>query len=330
MAKLKQILGKILSEITKAQAISDAYSRDLKPSYQEEPFLKLLSVPRTKIKDVTINLKFAILKGEQQKLLGSKVVIYQDRAYQGVSQELSEGGYDIANLEIYKQANGTLYQVENQWGGSSASWNEGGKWLIGGRPNQNVVAIDISSTDAGQTLSGTMTYAGEGPIAFRSTRSDGNNYTVENQWGGKTAPWNAGGKWVIGGRPNQRVLALKVNSSDGSKTLNGTMTYNGEGPIGFRGTLVEKNKKLGSLKVPTGIKVTLYEQEGFKGRSKSFTEDTTWVGDDFSNITSSIKVEQILMTDIESMEIEVVTDYLTKLPEAAISSIAIKLDMTDV
>lgn len=191
MAKIKQILGAILSDITKAQAISDTYSRDLKPSYREDPFLKLLSVPRTEIKDVTINLKFAILQGEQDKLQESKVVIYQESNYLGASQQLGEGIYDLPNL-------------------------------------------------------------------------------------------------TIGG------------------------------------------DKLSSLKVPRGIKVTLYEHPGLNGRSKSFTEDIPWVGDDFNDITSSIKVEKILMTDIESMEVEVVTDYLANLPEAAISSISIKLDMTSI
>lgn len=348
MAKLKQVIGAILSDITKGQVISDAYSRDLKSSYREDPVLKLLSVPRTEIKDVTINLKFAILKGENNTISNdtlpkSKVVIYQDADYQGASQELIEGSYDIADLKIYEQANGTLYQVENQWGGSSAPWHEGGRWLIGSRSNQNVVAIEVKSSDGGQTLNGTMTYAGEGPIGFRATISDGNNYTVENQWGGDSAPWNPGGQWIIGGRSDQRVVALQLNSSDGGKTLNGTMTYNGEGPIGFRGTVVENNEKLSSfndqlssLKVPNGMKVTLYEHAGFSGRSKSFNEDTPWVGDDFNDITSSIKVEQILETkqilpvDIDTLEVEVVTDYLTTLPEAAISSMSIKLDMTSV
>jgi hypothetical protein len=189
MAKLKQVIGAILSDITNAQSISDAYSRDLKPSYREDPFLKLLSVPRTEIKDVTIDLKFAILRGEQEKLLESKVVIYQDGYYKAASQELSEGSYDLASL-----------------------------------------------------------------------------------------------------------------------------TFGGG--------------QLSSLKVPKGIKVTLYEHPGFTGRSKTFTEDTPWVGDDFNDVTSSIKIEKIL--DMESMDIEVVTEYLANLPEAAISSISIKLDMTSV
>jgi hypothetical protein len=189
MAKLKQVIGAILSDITKGQAISDGYSRDLKSSYREDPILKLLSVPRTEIKEVTIDLKFAILKGENDKFPDRTVIIYQDGSYQGASQELREGSYDIESLTI-------------------------------------------------------------------------------------------------------------------------------------------GNDQLSSLTVPKGMKVTLYEHGGFSGRSKIFTEDTPWVGDDFNDVTSSIKVEQIVAADIDALDIEVVTDYLTTLPEAAISSISIKLDMT--
>ncbi|MDF5707298.1 MAG: hypothetical protein PUP90_06355 [Nostoc sp. S4] len=132
-----------------------------------------------------------------------------------------------------------LYQVENQWGGSSAPWNEGGSWEIGGRSEQNVVAIDVKSDDEGQTLNGTMTYSGEGPIGFRAKRSGSNGYTVENQWGGDSAPWHDGGIWVLGGRSDQNVVAIDVKSDDDGQTLNGTMTYKGEGPIGFKGVRTE-------------------------------------------------------------------------------------------
>lgn len=128
-----------------------------------------------------------------------------------------------------------LYQVENQWGGSSAPWNEGGKWGIGSRDNQNVVAINAKSDDGGETLNGTITYSGEGPIGFRAKRSGSNDYTVENQWGGDAAPWHDGGTWTIGGRSGQNVVAIDVKSDDGGETLNGTITYKGEGSIGFKG-----------------------------------------------------------------------------------------------
>jgi len=131
----------------------------------------------------------------------------------------------------------SLYQVENQWGGASAPWHQGGKWILGARSGQNVVAIDIQSPDGGETLQGTMTYAGEGPIGFRATRKGANNYAVENQWGGSSAPWHPGGQWVIGYRSDQNVVALNVKSEDGGNTLNGTMTYAGEGPIGFKSAI---------------------------------------------------------------------------------------------
>ncbi|MBD2472146.1 lectin ESA-2 [Nostoc sp. FACHB-145] len=134
--------------------------------------------------------------------------------------------------------NGIAYTVENQWGGSSAQWNPGGIWVLGSRDNQNVVAIDITSNDDGKTLSGTNTYAGEGPIGFKGKLSASNNYTVENQWGGSSAAWNPGGVWIIGARVGQNVVALNVTSSDGGNTLTGTNTYAGEGPIGFRATKI--------------------------------------------------------------------------------------------
>ncbi|ASS48770.1 MAG: lectin OAA [Candidatus Fluviicola riflensis] len=130
------------------------------------------------------------------------------------------------------------YLVENQWGGDSAPWHPGGTWDLGARPNQNVVAVNISSADDGKTFAGTMTYSGEGPIGFRAVNMSGNRYAVENQWGGDSAPWHPGGTWIIGGRDNQLAVEMNVASEDGGKTLNGQMTYTGEGPIGFRSMMI--------------------------------------------------------------------------------------------
>ena len=53
------------------------------------------------------------------------------------------------------------------------------------------------------------------------------------------------------------------------------------------------NDSLSSLRVPPGMKVSLYEHGGFTGRSKTFTQDTSFVGDDFNDITSAIAVERV-------------------------------------
>ncbi|MEZ5447790.1 MAG: hypothetical protein R3E89_01755 [Thiolinea sp.] len=100
--------------------------------------------------------------------------------------------------------------------------------------NTNVVAINVNSADGGKTLGGTMTYSSEGPIGFKGALRDGgnsgSNYSVENQWGGDSAPWNPGGNWVIGARGNQLVVGLDVKSDDNGASLNGTNTYAGRRP----------------------------------------------------------------------------------------------------
>jgi hypothetical protein len=131
----------------------------------------------------------------------------------------------------------STFQVKNQWGGNTAAWNDGGVWVLGSRPDQNAVAVNIKSSDSGRTFTGTMTYSGEGAIGFRATLTEDNTYNVENQWGGNNAPWHPGGTWVIGGRANQHGVQLDCVSDSDGNSLTGTMTYVGEGPIGFKGAL---------------------------------------------------------------------------------------------
>lgn len=130
-----------------------------------------------------------------------------------------------------------LYNVENQWGSADAPWHPGGTWVIGDRPEQRVVALSVTSADGGETLTGAITYAGEGPVGFRATRIEQNTYLIENQLSSADAAWNPGGMWVLGDRPEQNVVAIEITSTDNGSTLTGTMTYAGEEPIGFRAVL---------------------------------------------------------------------------------------------
>jgi hypothetical protein len=133
------------------------------------------------------------------------------------------------------------YRVENQWGGNNAPWHDAGLFLLGARNGQNAVAFDLQSTDGGKSFTGTMTYAGEGPIGFKGALTEGYAEDATNQWGGANAPWHVGGQWILGCRANQPVVAIDVESTDSGKTLTGTMTYAGEGPIGFKGALTMAN-----------------------------------------------------------------------------------------
>jgi len=138
------------------------------------------------------------------------------------------------------------YLTENQWGGSSAPWHPGGICVIGCRGEQHVVSLDVKGN--GINLKGAMTYEGEGPIGFSAqVRGDnaGDNFHVENQWGGSTAPWHDDGHWVIGTRGNkQPVVKWSFKSPDKGKTFEGEMTYRGEGPIGFKAILLSAVKAL--------------------------------------------------------------------------------------
>ena len=53
-----------------------------------------------------------------------------------------------------------------------------------------------------------------------------------------------------------------------------------------------KNDAISSLKVSSGYKVTLYDNAGFKGTSKEFTGDASYVGNEINDKTSSIKIEK--------------------------------------
>ncbi|MCY0942529.1 hypothetical protein [Streptomyces antarcticus] len=50
------------------------------------------------------------------------------------------------------------------------------------------------------------------------------------------------------------------------------------------------NDAISSLRVSDGYQVTVFEDAGFKGASAVFTADTPWVGADFDDVISSLKI----------------------------------------
>lgn len=53
------------------------------------------------------------------------------------------------------------------------------------------------------------------------------------------------------------------------------------------------NDSISSVKVPSGYKITLYEHADFQGATKELLADTSYLGNDFNDKTSSIKVEKV-------------------------------------
>src|SRR5438045_374816 len=60
MITIRQFLGALLEEVTKARAISDAASVQIAKKYLEHPFLKGFPVPRMHVRDIELELSFAV------------------------------------------------------------------------------------------------------------------------------------------------------------------------------------------------------------------------------------------------------------------------------
>lgn len=60
MAKFHHIVGAILKDIAHARITSDLHAREVSQAYQQDDLLRLFPVPRTEIRDVEIDLHFAI------------------------------------------------------------------------------------------------------------------------------------------------------------------------------------------------------------------------------------------------------------------------------
>ena len=91
------------------------------------------------------------------------------------------------------------------------------------------------------------------------------------------------------------------NSTSGVATLYEHSNYGGravsleEGSYDYKDILAKgiANDQISSLRVSDGYKVTIYDDEGFKGTSKEFTSDASYVGNEMNDKTSSMKIEKI-------------------------------------
>lgn len=143
--KLKQVIASILTDLTQAQSLSDAYSREIKTAYKEDSLLRLLSVPKAEIKEIKLDLKIAFLQAD-------RVVIYEHPSYQGKSQELREGSYrphelviDLDNEFSFKVYGGMKITFQYQFHDSlnESSYTEGSPSCTSGMPPGSTTGVKI-------------------------------------------------------------------------------------------------------------------------------------------------------------------------------------------
>ncbi len=101
--------------------------------------------------------------------------------------------------------------------------------------------------------------------------------------------WEAFNIEKVGDTTNNNVATFYENSNYGGWSVSLP-----EGTYNYRDIIAKgiKNDAISSLKVNSGYKVTLYNDEGFNGTSKAFTGDASYVGDEMNDKTSSIKIEK--------------------------------------
>ena len=187
--KLNQVIGSLITEITKAQANSDAYAKEIKEYYEEDAYLKLLTTAKITVKEVNLDLKYAILETEElyKWILGTESNLPFDsidigsedsgQNLTGLVQTISlnglAGAVEIAPLTA-ENSDGNNYEVK--------IGDQDDTWVIGDRLNQRVVALNLKRSQNGN-LEGTVTYNGENPIEItcvKAEESEGNNLYIIN------------------------------------------------------------------------------------------------------------------------------------------------------
>ncbi|RQW80219.1 MAG: hypothetical protein EHM14_05745 [Methanothrix sp.] len=190
-----------------------------------------------------------------------KVIIYEKPNFLGKSQELAPGKYNAESLKL-----GAV---------SSIKVSDGLLVTLFEKPDfkgQSKVLSDESSH-----------LAGGNTVSSIKIKSNGSGSSDPRQ------------QWQIS------EVSANLKESIYKKTAILFQQANFQGPsqeVGLGKFDKEKltigEKALNSVRVAEGLKVTIYQEPGFKGGYKSFIAGDHYVGDDFKNRTSSVKVEPVV------------------------------------
>ncbi len=211
--------------------------------------------------------------------------------------------------------------------------NDGNDFIFGNAGNDTIYGDEIFFNGTGNDFidggAGNDTIYGDGIIFGVSVQDIINggddtiyggtgNDTIHGVGGNDTIYGDDGDNTIYGGTGNDLIYVGAgsniVNGGAGNDTLSGKnnldigvdigatiyldRSYGGQAQSLKAGDydvndLQIGNDRLSSLKVSSGFKVTLYEHKGFTGSSRTFTANTVWVGNDFNDKASSIRVEYI-------------------------------------
>lgn len=97
-------------------------------------------------------------------------------------------------------------------------------------------------------------------------------------------------QWAVVENRYDEASAVKLYTDKGYKGKAVTLSE-GEYNLSRMGLYNQKDNDMSSLKVTPGFKVTIYEDDNFNGKSKSYTASESFVGEEWNDKMSSLKVE---------------------------------------
>ena len=102
MPTLNQVVGTILQDIGKAKQVADMSSKEISEKYRQDGILKHFPIPRVGIKDLTINLKFAVTNTDNDEI---EIAVTNSEL-----ENIPEA--NISSLQLNTEIN--YYQFDNQ------------------------------------------------------------------------------------------------------------------------------------------------------------------------------------------------------------------------
>ena len=193
----------------------------------------------------------------------------------------------------------TCFEQENAWKNAMSTFNQQGwhwttwSYKVTGNSswgiyNHNPQTVDIYS-DSASTIKSKWSGVGTG-----SAWKNNMIYNVVKTYlPGTVTPVDSNDSGNTGSSSNvsstSGLVTIYQDSNYGGRAVSlGEGNYN-LATLQSRGF---KNDDLSSLKVPAGYKVTLYWDDNFTGKTKEFTSDTSYVGNEWNDQATSIKVER--------------------------------------
>lgn len=174
----------------------------------------------------------------------------------------------------------TVYVNDSSWTDIHYSVNGGGQQNVRMTQSGSKAAYTINGLNAGDTVKYWFTYCNTSGFT-----KDTEQYTYTHKSGN-----SSGGS------------SSDINTASGDVYIYQDINYGGrtaslgEGSYNLASLQAKgfQNDDLSSIKVPFGYKVTLYENDNFSGSTKIITSDISWIGNDFNDKTSSIKIEKAI------------------------------------